>query len=201
MPTDYAKSSPKKRKPATRGNTRKSPSKRSSHWPWVLAGFAFGVVSTLLIQLWQNPQQDIAKAIEKISNNEDNEPQQPRFDFYTLLRDSEVIVPDVEPRPTRTTADTDSSTDTSRDKEEESQPEKDIFLLQAGSFRDAGDADSLRVRLLLLNLDARVETASIRPGDTWYRVIIGPFNSRSKLAETRTTLLQNGVDNLVLKRK
>jgi len=195
MPTDYAKRSPKKRKPAARGNTRKSPSKRSSHWSWMLAGFAFGVISTLLIQLWQNPQQDIAKAIEKISNNEDTEPQQPRFDFYTLLRDSEVIVPDVEPRPTRTNADTDT------DKDKESQPEKDIFLLQAGSFRDAGDADSLRVRLLLLNLDARVETASIRPGDTWYRVIIGPFKSRSKLAETRTTLLQNGVDNLVLKRK
>ena len=108
----------------------------------------------------------------------------PRFDFYTLLKESEVFVPEVEESP-----------------QNQAPSEQYHYLLQAGSFRRYADADGLRAQLLLLNLDAAVETTGAKPGETWHRVLVGPFISRSKAANARAALLQNGIDNLLLKRK
>jgi sporulation related protein len=184
MPRNYNNNSPKKSKPAARRNTRKPEAKPSARWPWLLSGFLLGAFAMFMVQRWENPEQDIAQAIDNIAGSEHTETLKPRFDFYTLLRESEVIVPDIEQSPERG-----------------HQQNGELFMLQAGSFRSTSDADSLRARLLLLNLDAQVEAASSRSAGTWYRVIVGPFNSRSKLAGARATLLQNGIDNLVLKRK
>ena len=183
MPRNYAKSTPRKRQSAAQGNTRKTVAKPSARWPWLISGFLLGISVMLMFQRWENPEQDIAQAIDDIAGSDSAESLKPRFDFYTLLRESEVIVPNIEQSPERG-----------------SQQNGEIFMLQAGSFRNTSDADSLRARLLLLNLDARVEAASSRTAGTWHRVIVGPFQSRSKLAGARATLLQNGIDNLMLKR-
>ncbi|MBV1930201.1 MAG: SPOR domain-containing protein [Porticoccaceae bacterium] len=184
MAKDYANKSPKKRKPAARNKARKPVVKASPRWPWMLGGFVLGILTMVLIQRWENPQQDIAQTIDGIVGNEDTQSIKPRFDFYTLLPESEVTIPNTEQSPVRG-----------------SQKNGDIFMLQAGSFRNTTDADGLRARLLLLNLDAHVEAATSQSAGTWHRVIVGPFKSRSKLANARATLLQNGIDNLVLKGK
>lgn len=191
MPRDYAKHSPRKRKPSARGNTRTPAIGRIPGWAWMLVGLFLGILLMSLVRFWEDPHPDIAKAIKEITNTKTASKQKPRFDFYTLLRESEVIVPDMEQNPLRGSHDlpvVDSLVD-------------DMLLLQAGSFKDAGDADSLRVRLLLLNMDVRVETAGVGSGDTWHRVLVGPFQSPSKLANARAALLQNGIDSIVLKRK
>lgn len=139
----------------------------------------------IMIQRWDNPQQDIAQAIEDVVGAQDKQPLKPSFDFYTLLPKSQVTIPDVEPGPERGSE----------------QQDDEKFLLQTGSFRNTSDADSLRIRLLLLNMDAHLETATSDSTGTWHRVIVGPFKSQSELTDARTTLLQNGIDNLVLKRK
>jgi cell division protein FtsN len=74
-------------------------------------------------------------------------------------------------------------------------------LLQVGSFKSNRDADSLRARLLLLNLNAKIEKVSPRKNETWHRVIVGPFSDRSELADARGKLASNGIDSLLLKRK
>lgn len=185
MPRDYAKSAPKKRKPATRSNSRKAVTKTHSRWPAILSSFVVGMLVMYVFQTWDSRQEDFVKVLGEISGDTGAAPEKPHFDFYTLLPDSEVIVPDVAPQPLRGSNGSDHN----------------VYMLQAGSFRNADDADSLRARLLLLNLDASIEKTGDQQAGIWYRVIIGPFTSRSKLAGTRATLLQKGIDNLVLKRK
>lgn len=110
----------------------------------------------------------------------------PRFDFYTLLRESEVIVPDAQeterlpPRPTEVGY---------------------RYLLQAGSFKSDKDAESRRAQLILLNLQTSVEVVNSRPGETWHRVLVGPFDAGDKLAAARAALFGAGIDHLLLKRK
>lgn len=110
----------------------------------------------------------------------------PRFDFYTLLRESEVIVPDAqetERLPTRPT---------------------EVgyrYLLQAGSFKSGKEAEGRRAQLILLNLQTSLEVVNSRPGETWYRVLVGPFDAGDKLAAARAALSGAGIDHLLLKRK
>jgi cell division protein FtsN len=113
------------------------------------------------------------------------EPQKPRYDFYHLLKENEVLV-DVDGAAAGSSA--------------ASGPER-VFIMQVASFREPGDAEQLRVELLLLNLDAHTEKVKIRNGETWYRVLAGPFKSRSLLAKTRSTLISNGYQALVMEYK
>ena len=67
--------------------------------------------------------------------------------------------------------------------------------------REAGlGADRRRGELALLGLEATVE-----PGDgdngRWYRVYLGPFESRSEMARARSLTAQADMDTLLLKRE
>jgi cell division protein FtsN len=108
-----------------------------------------------------------------------------KFDFYTLLKNTEIIVPN-------------NQSSDSQDLEPE---ENYSYLLQAGSFRVAGDAEALRVKLLLLNLTASVETVGLKSGDKWHRVLVGPYTDTSSMAFARAKLAENAIDSLLLKRK
>lgn len=189
MTRDYARKAGRHNSTNVR---RKSPSRQSlPGWLWLLAGILVGIVATFLLQAPDPapPEQPTVKPVEEESGVK------PRFDFYTLLRETEVIVPDsslpqVEEEPTNQSAST-PATPTA----------KEVFLLQVGSFKNNGDADSLRARLLLLNLDASIEMVTPRPGETWHRVLVGPFTNRTELASARESLSGNGIDSLLLKRK
>lgn len=76
--------------------------------------------------------------------------------------------------------------------------EKWIYYLQAGAFRGAADADSLRAKLALLGFDANV---SEHPSDngTLYRVRIGPFGKVETMNRIRGKLSENGVDVAVVR--
>lgn len=191
MAQDYAKkrkTSGGQKKPATR--KRKSPSKPSrepaSALRWYSAGVITGVILCFLMYLGTLPadpgtpgaaaEADLAAAIE-------TGPPKPRFDFYTLLPKQTIDV-EVDPgeiAKTRTIATT------------------ELYILQAGSFRQREDADRRRAELLLLSLNPKVEETS---GDNgrWYRVYVGPFESRSAVAKARGLTAAQNIDTLLLKR-
>ena len=115
------------------------------------------------------------------------EPEKPRFDFYQMLKENEVpVVID--------TTDVDGNPIV---------PVKDrTFILQVASYRKAEDAEALKVELILLNLtDARTETVTVRNGEQWTRVLVGPFKDRSSLAKARSTLLSNRHEALMMEVK
>lgn len=192
MTRDYAKKSTKRspQRSSSRGNVKRRPKKHNQSppgWLWLFVGVLLGVLIMSLTKLSEVPSDQESDISEDTSTeNSDNSGNKPRFDFYTLLRESEVIVPD--------TPDTDNTAT-------QSVNSNDTFLLQVGSFKSNSDADSLRARLLLLNLNAKIEKVSPRKNETWHRVIVGPFSDRSELANARGKLASNGIDSLLLKRK
>jgi len=191
MTRDYARKTSRRSSSNVR---RKTPSRQSlPGWLWLLAGILVGIVATFLLQ---GPEPAPAPTAQPtVKPVEEESGIKPRFDFYTLLRETEVIVPDssvpqAEDEPSNQSAST-PATPTA----------KEVFLLQVGSFKSNRDADSLRARLLLLNLSASIEMVTPRPGETWHRVLVGPFTNRAELASARDSLSGNGIDSLLLKRK
>ena len=118
----------------------------------------------------------------KTPDNKDKPPE-PRLQFYQLLKESTVEVPQVEPEANTNPAKQDL-----------------LYVLQAGSFRDSTDANRMRAELILLNLEAQVEEVSLDNGDVWHRVVVGPYTSRSHMAKARSVLVSNDINPLLLKR-
>lgn len=75
-------------------------------------------------------------------------------------------------------------------------PRNQQYYLQAGSFRKASDADRIRAQLLLLGHGVQVEPGTVR-GETWYRVMIGPYTDQQKLSQAQRELAANGYGNLL----
>jgi len=124
-------------------------------------------------------------AVKDVTETVKAEASELKFDFYTLLKNTEIIVPNDEP----------SNNQNIEPKENSS------YLLQAGSFKNANDAEALRVKLLLLNLSANIETVNLGNGEKWHRVLVGPFTDSSSLAYARAKLAENAIDIVLLKRK
>ena len=70
------------------------------------------------------------------------------------------------------------------------------FFLQAGSFRSKEEAESARARLTLLGENARIEVGNVR-GETYHRVMAGPYTSRQQLEKAQKQLAGNGFRNLL----
>jgi len=146
--------------------------------------------------LSKNAEKPAEKTAEKAAEKTPTESAKPatRFDFYTLLPEREVIVPN------------EREAIKSNDKQKANAgqaptPEtEESFFLQVGSFRSAQEADRRRAQIILLGLDATVESVQAN-GDTWYRVQSGPFASRDKLSKARTQLSGAGIESLLLKQK
>ena len=75
----------------------------------------------------------------------------------------------------------------------------EVFLLQAGSFRQREDADRRRAELLLLGLEPRVEETTSDNG-RWFRVYLGPFSSHAAMSKARGLTAAQDIDTLLLRR-
>ncbi len=109
--------------------------------------------------------------------------QKPRYDFYRLLKENRTATGQNETSPTGSTAATADA----------------HYLLQIASYKTLDDAQGLRAKLVLLNLDARIENVTLRNGEIWHRVLIGPLKTHAELTRVRGVLNDNKYDSLVLK--
>lgn len=168
---------------ATKRRKRKAqPQSRVPPWLWLATGTLLGSLVMFLLQLTKLEPEESRKLQNK-TILASNELKETRFEFYNLLRDSEVVVPELK--------------DTFKPK-----PRENVeYHLQVASFRQLADAEQTRAELVLLNLDARIEKADSSRGETWHRILIGPFKSRSQLAKARSTLLSNRYEAMLLTRK
>lgn len=99
-------------------------------------------------------------------------PKEEKFTFYELLPESEV-----------TPAQVDAYKSTPR-----TEKLSKTYLLQAGSFRSAADAEKMRAQLLLSGLPNVKTSRSDGKNGVWYRVRLGPFESRSALNKAQDKL-------------
>jgi len=74
------------------------------------------------------------------------------------------------------------------------------YVLQAGAFKTAEDADTMRARLAMLGLDARVFPVE-QGGATLYRVRLGPYGQLDEVNRTRKLLSDNKIDAQVIRLK
>jgi cell division protein FtsN len=144
-------------------------------------------------------------------------PPKPRFDFYTLLPEMEVVIPEQEitaalkqpPAPVQKAAPVIEATPVATDKpvpETVPAPDKtgtsaagDTYYLQVGSFRNSVQAERFKAELALQGMQTSIQTVTINNKDTYHRVRVGPFNNFDALDKTRQSLKKKGIDSTPIK--
>lgn len=116
-------------------------------------------------------------------NKKEQKPQPPQFDFYTILPKKEMIVPDHEIK-TRTR------------EEQVGKSKKASYVIQAGSYRDAMDADRLKAKLALMGIESKVHKTKVE-SVTWYRVKIGPYTQMGSVNSIMSRLQKNGMKPVI----
>jgi cell division protein FtsN len=191
----------KRRSGSNRRGTRKKTSGGIPAWFWLLGGIliGLGVAAFLMIkgylpEIKQHlPSVDSSasgKTESALVEDEIAEPKKPRYDFFTVLPEMEVVVPEQELSRKATRADPATSTTVEKT--------QDNYILQAGSFRSATDAEQMKARLALLGSTASVQKVTVN-GQTWHRVRIGPVQGARTADEIRRMLSDNKIDTLVMK--
>ena len=203
-------------------------------WLWMAIGLTVGAFIVFLMKLEPGKGDDVkrvkqeqqkATQVEQANKTAPSptQPAKPKYDFYTLLPESEVIVPpDAVPEKTPPTPQTApvapvtpaeaAKIDTARAQAALSgvtpPPAPPVikaapvtkFFLQAGSFRKQADAERVRAQIILLGQTATVEAGTVKD-ETWYRVLVGPFTNRDQLTVAQKQLAGSGFNNLLLQQR
>ncbi|MEJ2059997.1 MAG: SPOR domain-containing protein [Gammaproteobacteria bacterium] len=179
-------------------NSRAKQNKALPGWAWLLAGLTIGLFVALLVYLNNTPARmgaphltvhkarpepvKKAAAAPKTTTKteksaEKQSPPKPKFDFYTLLPELEVVVPDGN-----------YTVHNENQSGGNAQPDKPgEYVLQVGSFKSYDQADSMKARLALLGVHASIQKVSVN-NDTWHRVRIGPYKDLAQLNKIRELL-------------
>ncbi|MBK8286662.1 MAG: SPOR domain-containing protein [Ahniella sp.] len=159
-------------------------------WISLLAGMliGLGLAAVVMMKGWAPSLRNEPAAPTPPAKQEPvpAEPEKPKYGFYEVLPEMEVVVPDAEVK---------------QQAKQEPPPALDPgtqYVLQAASFRNAGDAESLKAKLALLGLRANVRTVAIN-GQDYFRVRVGPFADLRELDAARSQLEANGLQAIALK--
>jgi cell division protein FtsN len=107
------------------------------------------------------------------------------YDFYSMLPNFEVVVPE-------------KDRDVRRDLPTAKIEKPGAYVLQAGSYRNEGDAERVTRQLTLQGIDAKVQRVAL-DSDVWFRVRVGPISDLAQLNKVRHQLQAADVDNLVIR--
>lgn len=165
-------------------------------WMWMIFGLAIGLSVAFAIyvryrDVVQSPPpvaRQPASMAAPMTTEPEPEPvepgdeREPRFSFYSMLPNFEVVVPEEEP-------------DVSRDSGTVAVEQPGTYVLQAGSFTVESDADRRRAELALLGVESRVQRIMIDER-TYHRVRIGPTRDLDELNRIRAQLRDARIDVL-----
>ena len=183
-------------------------------WAMLTIGLIIGLFVAFLVYL-DDLQRPPSAAVEPAAEDgrESGEPvaggdgsdgavDKPKFEFYSILPELEVVVPD---EPIAEPRDKEAASEATGEEGEPSAPETEpqqagTFYLQAGSFQKADQADRMKARIALIGLDVRIQNVEIN-GERWHRVRVGPYDDREALRSAQKRLRDNDIDYLVLREK
>ena len=174
-------------------------------WLWMLFGLGIGLVIAAGVYFRRAPSPpdravaaaQTAPAPERAparrgasargaaASNDATKTSDQRFDFYDILPQYEVVVPEVE---------------TAAGPSARAKPvdEPGSYVLQAGSFGAAADAEKLKANLALLGIESRVQKVAI-DDDVYHRVRIGPITDLDKLNRIRRQLHDAHINAMLMK--
>jgi len=109
-----------------------------------------------------------------------------KYDFYQMLPNFEVVVPEKEK-------------DVKRDLPATAKIERPgVYVLQIGSYRNESDALRVRDQLAREGIDAKVQRVAV-DADVWHRVRIGPIMKLDELNKLRKQLQSADIDAIVIR--
>ena len=175
---------------------------RKPGWLLLLVGIGIGVAGVMLWQmyshrtdgrsglgnLFSSSGKTAEKSAKKAPETPPPSPPKPKFDFYTILPETETVLPDrsaTKNKPPKTT------------KAEEGVS----YILQAGSFAGFEEADQLKAKLALSGLVAHIQKISIEGKGEYHRVRLGPYGNVDQLDAAAQQLQKMGVKAIRLKVK
>ena len=203
MPADYKSRATRKQKKSLPG------------YVWLLSGLAIGLFIAFIIYLDKQPENtnDFGSAVqleleklkqEKNSTTETKiakktntpEKKEQKFNFYTLLPELELFIPESETRPPENLSN--SQAGNTNNTKATSNSKK--YVLQIGSFQNLSDAKKLKANIAFLGLEASIQHVSIN-NQAWHRVRTGPYKSKQQLYQYQKQLKQNGINAISLELK
>jgi cell division protein FtsN len=154
-------------------------------------------------------------------------PKKPQYDFYSVLSEKEVRIPDSEisaqakaeqqeqaaqqqekstpatapqlpPNAPQAVTQNITAAPASAVAPPAASPGASGYLLQVGAFPNAADAETLKAKLALQGFVANVQSVNIS-GQTYHRVRLGPFHSATDLESTKQRLASAGIPAIALK--
>ena len=159
-----------------------------SGWTGLAIGLAAGIAIGIAIYLLDQPAgEPEAEPPAPASTRETETPAQPetRYDFYEMLPNFEVVVPEKE-------------ADVRRDQPAAELQKEGAYVLQVGSYKDFKEADRVRAQLALQGIESKVQRVSV-DNDTWHRVRVGPITDLNELNRVRERLREAEMDVLVIR--
>jgi cell division protein FtsN len=223
MPRDYKHRARRKKK-----RTKLSP------WTGVISGLLIGLFVAFLVYIkmqakpdphvyLQESIQPTADPVRQPAPDENKEQAavapatpKPRFDFYTLLPEMEVVVPERElsasrqqtTPPVQKAAPVVTATPAAASRPQQpaapvvtttTKPQAGSYYLQVGSFKNGAQAERFKAELAMQGLQTSIQTVTINNRDTYHRVRVGPFRDLGALDKTRQTLKKKGIDSTPIK--
>lgn len=198
MPRDY------KSRTTSRKQKRSLPG-----YLWLLSGLAIGLFVAFIIYLDKQPETDknfgtaVQHELEKIKQqskkkdtekkNTPAEKKEQKFNFYTILPELEVLIPENETRPpeAKNTSHTSSAKQPSSTKQ---------YVLQVGSFQNLNDAEKLKANLALLGITADIQHVTVNK-QQWHRVRSGPYRNKNQLYKDQNLLNKNDIHGISIELK
>jgi cell division protein FtsN len=186
MSQDYRKRS---------GASRTKKSSQTPAWVGFVAGLLVGVLITGLAWLKigeLTPESIVGASKEQAEPASQEKPAvaKPRFDFYTILPEMEVVVsaPDVvaerEPPAAAGAAPVEEAGGS--------------YMVQMGSFHKHSDADRMKASLALMGIEADIQKVNVNSGEVFHRVRSTPL-SRDEANQLRERLQQQDINSLVVR--
>lgn len=220
MTKDYAKRRRRDIPGKSRDHVKASPLLLPT-WAWMMAGLTLGLTLAAMMYWKLNAKHHLPQAatisVEEVGEKgtqmqqvraESQEEKSNRFDFYTVLPNMTMDIPDSTPakaHPASTTVaaaieQAPSTPTLDLATKDEPQVIKDTFIVQVGAFRTLPQAEELKAQLALAGIEASVQTFQKSPTDTWHRVYVGPFTDKPQALALQQRLQQTqALHGLVLK--
>ncbi|MCX7513419.1 SPOR domain-containing protein [Frateuria hangzhouensis] len=204
-------------------------------WGWAVIGIAAGVIAMVMLTRHSmlpmapsgpqpNPQATAQGGGDKGLAPAESAPKKPQYDFYSVLSEKEVRIPDeqisaqarAEQQQKQQAAQQAQAAAAARQQAANTPAavSQDIqaapatavpppaagsgYLLQVGAFPAAADAEALKAKLALQGFVANVQTVQVG-GQTFHRVRLGPYRSATELESVQNRLAGAGYKAIALK--
>ena len=185
---------------------------------WLLSGLAIGLFVAFIVYLDKQPENEtdfgsaVQQELEKLkqqakqgnatkskepSTEKPADKKEQKFNFYTILPELEVLIPENETRPPYVKK---TSSSISGGSKPANSKDTTLYVLQVGSFQNLSDAEKLKANLAFLGMQADIQKVVVNR-QSWHRVRTGPYHDKQQLYQNQKLLKKNNIPAISMELK